>query len=98
MGWMWDTGHMWGLWGVWGWLLMPLMMTLVWLPLLLVVAWAARALFGTSVTAGGPSAPPSAPEPDARELARRAYARGELSRERFVEVIEDLDRTERGTR
>jgi uncharacterized membrane protein len=98
MWWMWGDGHMWG-W--WGWLLMPFMMALVWVPLLLLFAWGARVLFGTGALGTSPAAPPTPPtmpEPDARELARRAYARGDLPRERFVQIIEDLDHTEGATR
>lgn len=80
--------------GGWEWISMGFMMAIVWLPLLLVVLWALRQ-FGQT---GQPPKPPgsgTAPEPtDAREFARRAYARGEMTREQFLRVIEDLDRTE----
>lgn len=95
MPWMWGDGYMWGTWGLWGWLLMPLMMALVWVPLLLLVGWGARLVLGVGAgaTSAG-SAHPPAPEADARELARRGYARGDMTRERFLEVIADLDQTE----
>lgn len=95
MPWMWDAGHMWGTWGLWGWLLMPLMMALVWVPVLLLLGWGARLVLGGGGPAPTPVPPtPPAPEADARELARRAYARGDVTRERFLEIIADLDQTE----
>jgi uncharacterized membrane protein len=72
---------------------MGLMMLLVWLPLLVVLVWALRQF---AIPRQPPPEPPSsAPsaEPDAREIARRAYARGEMERERFLEVMRDLDET-----
>lgn len=73
---------------------MPLMLALTWLPLLLLSVWAVRTLLGSRRAATGSQASAVAPEPNAREIARRAYARGDMTRERFIEVIEDLDRTE----
>ena len=77
----------------WGWVWMGLMMAIVWLPLLVILVWALRQF-------GQPPQPPAAPprdadrasgaEPDALELARRSYARGELDRERYLQIIEDL--------
>lgn len=77
----------------WGALWMTLGMAIVWLPLILLLAWALIGGDRPWRTRGGagPSSPP--PEPDARELARRTYARGEIDRERYLEMIEDLDRT-----
>lgn len=76
----------------WGMVWMGLMMAIVWLPLLLILVWALREF-------GGPrrneQSPPnhSPPEPDATEIARRAYARGEIDRERYLQIIEDLEQT-----
>jgi putative membrane protein len=76
----------------WGWIWMTLMMAFFWLPLLLALVWVVRQW----TPAGGP--PPRSPgEPDAKEIARRAYARGELGRERFIEIIADLDGKGGGT-
>lgn len=81
----------------WGGLWMALTMAIVWLPLILLVAWA---LIGDGMrhrdrSPGAPLPPGTPAEPDAREVARRAYARGEIDRERYLQVIEDLDRTAR---
>lgn len=81
--WYWHDGP-----GGWAWVGMTVMMAVVWLPLLLFFVWALRTR----------SRPGVAPPPDvagrddvpAAEIARRAYARGEISRERFLEVISDL--------
>lgn len=76
----------------WGWLWMGLMM-IVWLPLLVLLVWALRQ-FGQ--TAHPPPAPPREPdrgaeaESDALEIARRRYARGEVDREQYLQIIEDL--------
>ena len=75
----------------WGWLWMGAMMLLVWVPLLLVLVWALRQFRRPE-----PPPPPAPREPDARELARRAYARGEMDRERFLAVMRDLDETAPG--
>jgi uncharacterized membrane protein len=78
----------------WGWFWMALMMALVWVPLILGGIWLARALGRGD---RGPDAPPRH-EVAARELARRAYARGEIDRERFLQMMADLDQTERPPR
>jgi len=77
----WDSGE---------WLSMSVMMVLVWLPLLLLIAFAFRALVipGASGRAGADSA---------EEEARRAYARGDIDRERFQQVMQDLKEYRRGT-
>ncbi len=81
--WYWHDGP-----GGWAWVWMTVMMAVVWLPLLLLFVWALRTW----------ARPGAAPRPDidgrddvpADEIARRAYARGEISRERFLEVMADL--------
>lgn len=83
--WMWPVGSV-----GWGWLTMVVMMALFWVPVLLLAAWGTRALLGLGARGGGGTAV----EADARELARRGYARGEFTRERFMQIMEDLDRTE----
>ena len=69
----------------WGWFWMALMMALFWVPLLLALVWLVRMR-----TPAAGARLRSSDEPDASEIARRAYARGELGRERFLEVIADL--------
>ena len=63
------------------WVWMTLMMVVVWTPLLLALLWWLR-------SPGGARSTP--PDVDASDIARRAYARGELSRERFREIMGDL--------
>lgn len=87
--WHWDYDL-----GGWGWIWMSLMMVVVWVPLLVAVLWALRA-FGQP-TRGSTNPPDDGGErPTARDLARLAYARGELDRKRYLEILEDLDRSER---
>ncbi len=57
------------------------MVTLLWLP------WAGLALWLARQVGRGRSINEDA---DATELARRAYATGEVSRERFLEMMADL--------
>lgn len=76
--WHWD-----GEWGASDWLGMTLMMVLVWVPILVLGFFLVRALVGPgnrSDRAGDP----------AEDEARRAYARGEIDRERFLEIMRDL--------
>lgn len=79
--------------GGWGWFWMIFMMAIVWVPLLLAGLWGASQL-GRGASAGTGSQPTGSHQ-DARELARQAYARGELDRESFLQVIADLDETDR---
>lgn len=85
--WYWHDGA-----GGWGVLWMGLMMAVVWLPLIVILVWALRQ-FGQPFRREEPPPGRAAPEPDAVELARRAYARGELVRERYLEIINDLEQT-----
>lgn len=75
----------------WGWFWMILMMAAVWAPLLVLLLWTS----GPLGRAAPPNARPRESPPDARELARQAYARGEMDRERFLQMMADLDDTER---
>ncbi len=68
-----------------GWLGMGLMMAIVWLPLIAGGFWLLQLL------SRGPGGVPPRDDLDARELARRAYARGEMDRERFLQVMQDLE-------
>ena len=53
--------------------------------IVVLVVWAVRSSQGRS--SGAPSA-----EPDAMEIARRRYARGEISKEQFEQLKQDLGR------
>lgn len=81
--WDWHGGA-----GGWAWLWMAVMMAAVWLPLLLLFVWALRAWSRSD--AAPPAGVAGRDDLPAAEIARRAYARGEISRERFLEVISDL--------
>ena len=78
---MWDWQGAGGWWWVW----MVFMMALFWIPLILAVVWMLRQMGGGSRPSTGPEG-----DGDAVEIARRAYARGELPRERYLQIIEDL--------
>ena len=80
MMWHWQDGA-----GVWGWIWMVFMVALLWIPLILAVVWMLKQMGGGSRPSTGPEG-----DGDAVEIARRAYARGELPRERYLEIIGDL--------
>jgi uncharacterized membrane protein len=66
---------------------MSLMMLLVWLPFLLLIALMIRSLM----------APGAGRAASAEEEARRAYARGDIDRERFQLVMRDLQDHRQGS-
>ncbi len=71
----------------WGQLISLLFMTLIvlgfaWL-LITLIRKAARTSSGVNLAAGEPS-------PQAREILRRRYARGEINREEYQQMIADL--------
>ncbi len=72
--------HWHGDWNSGEWLSMSVMMLVVWLPLLLLVGIALRSLL----------MPGTRPSASAEEDARRAYARGEIDRDRFQQIMQDL--------
>lgn len=72
-----------GDWGAGDWVSMALMMLFIWLPILLVGFFLVRAL-------AGPRGQSDERQEPAEEEARRAYARGEIDRERFLEIMRDL--------
>jgi uncharacterized membrane protein len=72
--------HWHGDWNSGEWLSMSIMMVLVWLPLLLLLAYGLRTQFAST----------SRPSTSAEEDARRAYARGDFDRPRFQQIMEDL--------
>ena len=75
---MWHYG-----WGGGDWLWMVFMMAVVWIPIVALVAWFVRA-------ATGPQHHDHPGSPDAIETARQAYARGEMTRETFLQTVADL--------
>lgn len=81
--WHWHHDGGWGGWGGGDWVSMALMMLLIWLPILLIGFFLVRALAGPR--GGGNEA-----RDPAEDEARRAYARGEIDRERFQQVMRDL--------
>lgn len=78
-GWGWHDGP-----DGWGWIWMSLMMLLVWLPLIVVAVWAVSQIGRRSGREGDGA--------DAREIARRRYAQGEIDRERYLQIMEDIER------
>jgi uncharacterized membrane protein len=73
---------------------MGLMMAIVWVPLLVALVWALR-MFSQSAQQSARRRDEGDRGPAARDVARLAYARGELDRGRYLEILEDLERTER---
>jgi uncharacterized membrane protein len=60
---------------------MWVLLAMLWLPWAALAVWLARQVgLGRSINE----------DTSAAELARRAYARGEISRERFLEMMADL--------
>jgi uncharacterized membrane protein len=85
--WYWSDGP-----DGWGVVWMGVMMAVMWLPILVLLVWLLR---GFERPRHEPPPPmQTSPEPDAREIARRAYARGDLVRERYLRIVEDLRQTE----
>jgi uncharacterized membrane protein len=74
---------------------MGFMMLIVWLPLLVILLWALRQ-FGQPSRDNESRSSQLPPEPDAGEIARRAYARGEIDRERYQQIMQDLGETQGG--
>ena len=79
----------------WAWLWMIVMMALIWLPLLVALVWL-LVRFGRPAERSGDI--DRARDVDAREIARRAYARGEIDRARYLQIMEDLEHGRTGTR
>jgi len=70
-------------------------MGLVWAPVVLIVLWFLRdAVIPRPSARGGQGGVDSGLS--ALDQARRAYARGDLSRERYLQVVEDLGETKGG--
>jgi len=80
--WGWDTGGWWWLGMIWMMLLPVLVLVLV----VYLIVWAAR-------SAGGPAGRmPRGTQEAALEIARLRYARGEITREQYLQLVEDLQR------
>jgi putative membrane protein len=75
----WDDGHM-G-WDGGGWWLMAGMMFLFWFGVLAIAAWAVATYARRSPETRGESS---------LDIARRRYARGEITREEFERLMRDL--------
>jgi uncharacterized membrane protein len=87
---MWHTTDGWHEgWGGGDWVGMLVMMVLVWTPILILGFFLLRA-------AAGPRGGREDTRDEAEEEARRSYARGDIDRERFQQVMQDL-REHRGT-
>ena len=82
--WGWSYNGNW-----WDWVGMSIMMMLMWLPLLAALVWLIGR--GNAPQRRGPDRDPEPADP--RDLARRAYARGDLERERYLQIIADLEDT-----
>lgn len=78
--WHWHGG-----WGTGDWFTMALMMLLVWVPVIVLVLLLVRS-FASRPPESGDGADA------AEEEARRAYARGDIEREQFLQIVEDLRR------
>jgi putative membrane protein len=83
----WDMGHGWG-WG--GWLVGGLMMLLFWGGLIVLAFFALRAL--TRSGQENHKVPPRLRgEGTALQILQKRYARGEVSREEFLDIKQDLE-------
>lgn len=76
------------------WIWMTLMMGLVWAPIVLIVLWFLRDAVGPRPPGRGRHG--GVDGLSALDEARHAYARGDLSRERYLQVVEDLEGTKGG--
>jgi len=63
------------------------LMILFWVGLVLVAAWLVRAFFPGQ---GRPEPPTAPPGPSPREILDRRYARGELTRQQYELMKDDL--------
>ena len=75
----------WGSWGVYGsigWVLNLVLGLIVLVAVLLLIVWAVRRLSGASAGLGASTA---------REIIKRRYAQGELTREEYQKMLKDLE-------
>jgi putative membrane protein len=86
----WD--HMWGATDAWGWMMF---MMLFWVVVLFLLVWLVFRLARSQGWIDG-----AAGRPDrgggAEEILRERYARGEIDRETYMRMLEDLRRGENG--
>ncbi|MGD8633495.1 MAG: SHOCT domain-containing protein [Anaerolineales bacterium] len=73
--------------GIGGMLLGGLIMLIFWGGLIAVTVIAVRAIWNSG---SGRSVSPSQPDDSAVEIAKQRYARGEITREEFLEIKKDL--------
>ncbi|MBE0417890.1 MAG: hypothetical protein IBX63_09015 [Coriobacteriia bacterium] len=80
----------WGMMGSWfGWFVMLLFALLVFVGVILLVIWAARASSGGGQSVAGPT-PPLTGHDDAVAIARKRLASGEITPEQFDEIMRAL--------
>ncbi len=78
----WFDGHGWWMGGWW--------MVLFWLGVALLFLWGVRQLAGRDESATARHNAPPPPTDSALEIVKRRYARGEISREEYLTLLEDL--------
>lgn len=82
---MWHSVDGQGWWMLWG----GIMMLLFWLGVILFVVWIVQ-----TVTRRPHEEPRVGPRPSQpKEIARERYARGEITRDEYVQITRDLDST-----
>ena len=82
----WDFG-----WG-WGWMLFGgLTMVLFWGGLIALIVLAVRGLTGSGYPSRSGELPERRATPDALEILKTCYAKGEITREEFEQIRKDLD-------
>ncbi|GAB4282973.1 MAG: hypothetical protein Kow0080_36950 [Candidatus Promineifilaceae bacterium] len=84
---MWMGQHMYGL-GWSGWLLGGLMMLLFWGGLIAVIFFIARAFSGNGRSS---QQSPASSSQSALDILKQRYARGEISKEEFEQIRQDLE-------
>jgi putative membrane protein len=79
---MWGAGDGFGWWMLWG----GLMMVLFWGGIVLLAIWVVQSAWGDH----GALRRVTHRDASAEEIARRRYARGEITREQYTRILEDL--------
>lgn len=83
---MWMHGFGWG-WG--GMIFGGVLMLLFWVLLIVLIVWAIRAMVRSSGRAAGP---PAAGEKTPLDILKERYARGEINREQYDAMRQDLSK------